>query len=283
MPLSFILSLLAGAAIGLFVWGCVRLLTAGWARYEKKYVEGAEETLDSMFITIPTRHLLYMSLGGVFFGGGLIYFVSGSLFISIVAAVFFLLLPTQTIKMLKKRRSRRFIEQLPDALRSMSNSLKSGFSIPQAVGLIGAEMDNPLKQEFKLVGQEMQLGIPLEEAMGHLEERMPSQEIQLVVASIIIARTVGGNLSEILGTIADTIRERLKVEGRIRSLTAQGKLQGIVMCAMPFFLAFMYYLVAPSFIRPVFTEAAGFILLGIIVVLEVLGILVIRKVVQVDI
>lgn len=283
MLLPFILAVMAGVSIGLFVWGGARLLMTAWAGYERKYVEGAEETLDGMFITIPSRHILYLSLGGLFFGGGLLYFITGSVFLSAVAAVFFLLLPRYAIKWLIQRRNRRFIEQMPDALYSMSNSLRSGYSVPQAIDLIGREMDDPIRQEFKLVGQEMQLGKPLEEAMEHLQQRMPSQEMELIAASMVIARSVGGNLSEVLENIANTIRERLRVEGRIRSLTAQGKLQGIVMCAMPFFLAFMYYLVAPSFIRPVFTTFAGFVLLGIIIVLEMLGIIVMRRVIKVDI
>ena len=281
--MTLILSLIAGIAVGIFVWGSVHLLMEGWASYERKYVEGAEETLDGMFITIPTKHLLYMSLTGVFFGGGLAYFITGSPVLAAATAAVFFMLPKLGINWLQRRRSRRFIEQLPDALHSMSNSLRSGYSVPQSIDLIGREMDNPVKQEFKLIGQEMQLGTSLEESFRHLRGRMPGREIDLVVASIVIARTVGGNLSEVLENIADTIRERLRVEGRIRSLTAQGKLQGLVMCAMPFFLAFMYYLVAPSFIEPVFTTFAGYILIGIILVLEALGIFFIRKIVKIDI
>jgi tight adherence protein B len=281
--MTLILAIIMAAAIALFVWGAVGLVTTGWVSYERKYLAEAEETLDSMFVTIPTRQLLYISVGGAVFSGVLSFVVIWSIIISAAVGVFFLLLPWRIIKFLKKKRNGKFTEQMVDALFSMSNSLRSGYSMPQAIGLISREMQNPVKQEFKLVAQEMQLGTPLEDAMQHLHERMPSQEMELVVAAMAIARNVGGNLSEILQNIANTIRERLRVEGRVKALTAQGKLQGIVMCAMPFFLAFVLYLVAPSFIKPVFQEWAGYLILAVIIVMEALGIFVISRVVKIDI
>jgi tight adherence protein B len=269
--------------VGLFVWGVVRMAMSGWTSYEKKYVEGAEETLDSMFMTIPTRNLLYFSIGGALLGGGACFLITRIIILALAVAVFFFFLPKIIIGHMKKKRSQKFIQQMVDVLISMANSLKSGYSVPQAIGLISREMDNPVKQEFKLVAAEMQLGTPLEEAMDHLYQRMPSTEMELIVASMAISRSVGGNLSEILGNIASTLRERLRVEGRVKALTAQGKLQGIVMCAMPFFLAFVLYLVEPAFIEPVFTTPAGFAILGLIIVLEAIGIFIISRIVKVDV
>jgi len=280
---ALIFGLIGGLAIAVFVWAAVRLVMTGWTSYERKYAEGAEETLDSMFMTIPMRNLLYVSLSGAVVGGGLCFLITRTIFLAVVAAVFLFLLPKMMIRHLSKKRNRRFVEQTVDALVSIANSLKSGYSIPQAIGLISREMENPVKQEFKLVAQEIQLGTSLEDAMEHLHTRMPSQEMELVVASIAISRNVGGNLSEILLNIANTIRERLRVEGRVKALTSQGKLQGIVMCAMPFFLAFMMYLIAPTFIGPVFRTFAGYCILGLIVVLEAIGIFIISRIVKIDI
>lgn len=280
---ALVYGVIGGLAIAIFVWAAVRLITAGWTSYERKYVEGADETLDSMFMTIPTRNLLYISLGGAAVGGGLCFLLTSSIFLAVVATVFLFLLPKLTIRHLSRKRSRRFVEQLVDVLVSISNSLKSGYSIPQAIGLISREMENPVKQEFKLVAQEIQLGTSLEDAMEHLYTRMPAQEMELVVASIAISRTVGGNLSEILVNIANTLRERLRVEGRVKALTSQGKLQGIVMCAMPFFLAFVLYLITPGFIEPVFTSFEGYCILALIVVLEAIGIFIISRIIKIDI
>jgi len=280
---SVILAIIGGVAVAIFVWGAVRLLMAGWTSYEEKYVAGAEATLDSMWMTIPTRHLLYISVGMGVLGGFFCWLITGSPVLAAAAAVILFLLPKMTIRHLSKKRSHKFVEQLVDSLVSMSNSLKSGYSVPQAIGLISREMENPVKQEFKMVAQEMQLGTPMEDAMTHLQERMPSQEMELLVAAITIASNVGGNLSEILMNIANTIRERLRVEGRVRSLTAQGKLQGIVMGAMPFFLAFVLYLVAPSFIAPVFREPLGYVIIGIIVVMLAMGMFVISRITKIDV
>jgi tight adherence protein B len=123
----------------------------------------------------------------------------------------------------------------------------------------------------------------MEDSLENLRKRLPSHEIDLVVAAVVVAQTVGGDLSEILENIANTVRERLRVEGRVRALTAQGKLQGVVMCVMPFFVAFMFYLVAPSFVEPVFSTLTGFLLLGFIVLWELIGAFVIRAIVKIDV
>ena len=244
---------------------------------------GAEQTLDGMFLSLPVRNILYFSLGLGTAIGVLMYFISASLVISIGFAIAGFFLPRIVIGRGKKKRDGRFLVQLADALLSLSNSLKTGYSVPQAINLLAREMDNPARQEFRLVAQEMQLGTPLEEALGHLAERMESMEMDLTVASVAIARQVGGNLSEIMENIAGTIRERLRVEGRVKALTAQGRIQGIVMCLMPFMLGFIIYLVRPDFIRPVFTTWAGYILIAVIVAWMALGAVIVRKVVSVEI
>jgi len=281
--IPILLAIIGGGAIALLAYGLMSLIAKVVVPYERKYVAGAEQTLDGMFLSLPVRNILYFSLGLGVAIGVLMYFISGSPVISFGFAIAGFFLPRIVIGRLKKKRDERFLVQLADALLSLSNSLKTGYSVPQAINLLAREMDNPARQEFRLVAQEMQLGTPLEEALGHLAERMESMEMDLTVASVAIARQVGGNLSEIMENIAGTIRERLRVEGRVKALTAQGRIQGIVMCLMPFMLGFIIYLVRPDFIRPVFTTWAGYILIAVIVAWMALGAVIVRKVVSVEI
>ena len=281
--LPILLAIIGGGAIALLAYGLMSLIAKVVVPYERRYVAGAEQTLDGMFLSLPVRNILYLSLGLGTAIGVLMYFISGSLVISFGFAIAGFFLPRIVIGRGKKKRDERFLVQLADALLSLSNSLKTGYSVPQAINLLAREMDNPARQEFRLVAQEMQLGTPLEEALGHLAQRMESMEMDLTVASVAIARQVGGNLSEIMENIAGTIRERLRVEGRVKALTAQGRIQGIVMCLMPFMLGFIIYLVQPDFIRPVFTTWAGYLLIAVIVAWMALGAVIVRKVVSVEI
>ena len=281
--IPILLAIIFGGAVALLAYGVITLIAKVVVPYERKYVAGAEQTLDGMFLSLPVRNIMYLSLGLGAAIGALMYFLSGSPVIAIGFAIVGFVLPRIVIGRGKKKRDERFLVQLADALLSLSNSLKTGYSVPQAINLLAREMDNPARQEFRLVAQEMQLGTPLEEALGHLAERMESMEMDLTVASVAIARQVGGNLSEIMENIAGTIRERLRVEGRVKALTAQGRIQGIVMCLMPFALGFIIYLVRPDFIRPVFTTWAGYLLIAVIVAWMALGAVIVRKVVSVEI
>ena len=169
------------------------------------------------------------------------------------------------------------------ALGNMSNSLKAGFSLPQAFELIAREMQPPIKQEFGLLTQEMRIGLPMEKALGNLLKRMHSQDLDLVVTSIDVSREVGGNLTEVFQNIAGTIRERQRVEGKIRMLSAQGRLQGLIMTLLPVFLMVFLSWFYPDYIDPLFNERAGWLLLSVAGVMLVIGGFVIHKILAIDI
>ncbi len=278
-----LIALLLGGAIALFSYGVAMVLSRRVASYEKKYISDAEQSLDSMFLSLPVRGILYLTLG-VGFGLGLLgYIISGNPLVAILLTIIGLIVPKMIINMLRNRRNMKFITQLADVLLAMSNSLKAGYSITQAINLIVRESPNPTQQEFALVAREMQLGTSLEDALEHLAERMKSMEMDLIVASVAIARQVGGNLSEIMENIAGTIRERLRVEGHVKALTSQGKIQGIIMCLMPFILSGILYMVQPQYMRPVFTQPFGYFLIGAVLLWMALGAVIIRKVIKVDV
>jgi len=278
--------LIQAAAFGsaaAFVIAGIHMFAKGWEGYEQKYVKGAGRRLEDMYLTIPTQHLIYLSVLCFI----LLAMVAGSVFNSMVIGIIFgllgLLAPEFLVRMLKRRRRIKFGYQLVDALMSMSNALRTGFSLPQAFAMIQREMDNPISQEFRLLNTETRLGVPIEEAMEHLVKRMPSEDLDLVVTAISISREVGGNLTEVFDNISYTIRERQRLEGKIRSLTAMGKLQAGIVCSLPIFMALALHFTNPEMMQPLLNTPLGWLMFGVIFVLEVCGILIIRKIVNIDI
>ncbi|MFW6159026.1 MAG: type II secretion system F family protein, partial [Planctomycetota bacterium] len=191
--------------------------------------------------------------------------------------------PPLGVKVLKRRRDHKFRVQLVDALMNICNALRAGFSLHQAFDLVQREMGNPVSQEFRLVNQELRFGVSMEDALQHLYDRMPSEDLDLVVTAITISRNVGGNLTEIFQNIADTIRGRHRLHGKIRALTAQGKLQAALICAIPVFFAVAMNLLAPGLLDVVYHTIYGWIMIATIVVLQILGIAVILKIVRIEV
>jgi len=271
-----------GSAAAFAIAG-IQMFRKGWVGYEQRYIKDAERRLDDIYLTIPVSHLIYLSVLCFI----LLAMLAGTIFGSVIVGLLFgfagLLAPEFLVRFLKRRRRLKFGVQLVDALMSVSNALRTGFSLQQAFGLIQREMDDPISQEFRLMNTEMRLGIPMEDAMEHLVERMPSEDLDLVVTAINISREIGGNLTEVFDNIADTIRERHRLEGKIRSLTAMGKLQALVICSLPVFMIVMLNLITPELMQPLFNTSIGIGLLVLIGVLELSGVLVIRKMVRIDI
>jgi tight adherence protein B len=165
----------------------------------------------------------------------------------------------------------------------MSNALKAGFSITQAVESVVKEGQNPIAQEFSLFLQETRVGVGFSEALNNLDRRVGSDDLTLVVMAIDTARKTGGNLTEIFEKIASTIRERLRIEGRIRTLTAQGRLQGWIVGAMPVIIGIAMMIVDPTLMLPFLHSRVGLVVIGAVAVLILAGGLVIRKIIRIDI
>jgi tight adherence protein B len=192
-------------------------------------------------------------------------------------------IPKPIVDMMYKRRTEKFVIQMVDALNLMSNGLKSGLSVVQALGLVTQEMPNPIQQEFGLVLSENKLGVSLEEAFNNLSKRIKSDDVEMFVTSINILKETGGNLAETFDTITTTIRERIKVEKKISAMTAQGFYQGVFVMCIPPILGAVFYQTDPEFMRPLFTTPVGWILCFVIILLESVGFFVIMKVIKIDV
>jgi len=246
------------------------------------------QRLSMMFIEIaPDRVLIYMFAGS--FGiGGLIFLAMlpnllGGILLGIVGGFLGWKSLRPIIDYLYRRRTQKFVLQMVDGLGLMSNGLKSGLSVVQALSLVVEEMPDPIRQEFNLVLNQNKVGATLEDAFSDLARRLPAEDVEMFVTAVNILKETGGNLSETFDTIVVTIRERIKVESKIAALTANGFYQGMVVIAVPPLLGFVLQQTDPDFIAPLFNNPIGWIILAAILFFEVVGFFFIMKVVKIDV
>jgi tight adherence protein B len=285
--------LLVGAAGAGAVFAGGHALVAWYAGYEASYVERTGADLYGMFSNLSPRRFLQWSIGSFFLGFSVMFLLIGNydswlwfaitLAISLVAGLGASFIPRWLLKRAAKQRLLRFDLQLLDALMSMSNSLKAGFSIIQAFEAVVQEGRDPIAQEFDLFLREIRLGVKFEVASENLAKRVPSEDLQIMLLGIETARQTGGNLTEVFDRLASVIRERMRIQGRIRSLTAQGRLQAWAVGLMPFVLAVGVWFIQPDMMRAFVTSLAGVAMIGVMLLLELVGVLVIRKIVNIDV
>ena len=184
---------------------------------------------------------------------------------------------------LDAKRRAAFNEQLPEALATMTNALRAGFSLSQAFDSVVEQGDAPMSEEFAVLQRQLRVGMPFEDALESLSRRVGSDDLTLVTTAILVSRKTGGNVTEIFDRISETIRGRQKVARKVKSLTAQGRLQGVIVSAMPVFLGVAMTLVKPKMMIPFLTSPAGVLaVLGMFALIAV-GWLMIRRIVRIDV
>lgn len=203
--------------------------------------------------------------------------------ITAVAALAGFFAPRAYVALRRGRRLRAFNEQLGDTINLMVNSIRAGYSILQAMRAVSDEMGPPASIEYGRVVQEVQLGIPLEDALHHMLRRVPSEDLDMMITAINVQREVGGNLAEVLESISHTIRERIRIHGEIRALTAQSRISGYMVALVPVVLAGAIYLINPEFMGLLFEHTCGHIMLAVAVAGVGAGFFVISKVVDIDV
>lgn len=222
------------------------------------------------------------SIGGFLLG--FIILFRGEIVSSIVAGFIGFFVPRIYVARTVSKRLISFETQLPDTLSLWVNALRSGYSVMQAMEAIAKDAGEPTSAEFKRVVQEVQLGIDMTDALEHLLERVESEDLDLVITAVNIQHEVGGNLAEILDVISGTIRERIKLKGEIRVLTAQGRITGYLISFLPIGLALFLNLINPGFMNPMFqNRLCGWPMLGAGLALIGIGTAVIQKIVDIEI
>lgn len=212
----------------------------------------------------------------------------GFSFYAFIFAVPILFFPWLYVKTKRAAFYRKFDDQLADALMLMSNSLRAGFSFMQAMEMVGKEAPAPISEEFTRVTQEIAIGVPVAEALMSMSDRIKSVDLALVVTAVIIQREVGGALAQLLELIAEVIRERQRIKGEIRTLTAQGRLTGVILGLMPFTVGALIVVVGhltapdePPFIAPLLSTDLGHLILLGAFIWEVIGFWLIMRIVNI--
>lgn len=231
-----------------------------------------------------TRLLLMSS-----FGVGFLFFMlawptfSVGLFLGVSAGIAGFQLPPIIFKSMYEKRCSLFVDQMVDALTIMGNGVKSGSNPQQAMQRVVEIMGNPVSAEFGQVITQTQFGQSFEEALTDLGERIPRPDVQMFVTAINILKETGGNMSETFETIVSTIRERQKLEKKISAMTAQGITQGIIVTCIPFALLGIFFLIDPTYISPMFTTTMGLVMLVAMLGLQIIGGVMIKKIVTIKV
>jgi tight adherence protein B len=176
-----------------------------------------------------------------------------------------------------------FTSQFPDALEMFARSLRAGHSFTGAIQLVAQEMPHPMGTEFRQVFDEQNLGVPLREALTGMTRRVESLDARFFVTAILIQRETGGNLAEIIDKIAHVIRERFRIQGQLKIFTAQARMTGIILSLLPVGLALAIGMLNPEYLKPLWFERAGRILIALALCMQIAGALVIRKIVRIKI
>ncbi|MDG0814831.1 type II secretion system F family protein [Bdellovibrio svalbardensis] len=192
-------------------------------------------------------------------------------------------LPLLLVRFMYEKRCSVFTDQMVDGLTIMANGIKAGSNPQESMKRVVEIMGNPISQEFSQVLYQMQVGDSFESALSDLGNRIPRPDVQMFVTSINILKETGGNLAETFQTIVTVIRERQKVEKKIQALTAQGLMQGIIVTMIPFILMGVFLMVDPNFIKPMFTTTLGLVLLFVMLALQIIGGVVIKKLVTIKV
>jgi tight adherence protein B len=223
----------------------------------------------------------------VFFGALIFGFLGGWHPVSfLIGAVLGAFAPRFYVKRQQRQRLNRFNDQLGDMLNLMVNGLRAGYSTMQAMEAISRELPSPISDEFRRVVQEMQLGVPMEAALDNLLRRIPSDDLDFVVTAINVQREVGGNLSEILDSISFTIRERVRIKGEIRVMTAQVRASGTLLSIIPMALALILWFMNPEYLLSFFdgpSPLCGWGAIGLIVIMIVSGYFIMMKIADIEV
>jgi tight adherence protein B len=282
MMIMLITSIVALAA-AMIAWFAIDVGTVTLARYRASFTERTKFQVQEFFLFIDVKKLFVANLAIMSLGAAITYVLTRSVLLAVPVFFACALLPRVLYAWMRQRRLLQFEEQLPDALMMMAGGMRAGVGLSSAIAQVVAEAPNPVGQEFSLLLREQRLGVTLEQSLNNLARRMPTQTTALVVSAMRIAAETGGGLAETLERTSSTIRSRLQMEGKIRALTAQGKLQAWVVGLLPVGLMLVLNAMEPGAMSLLWHSRIGWATLAVLAVLEFMGIYVIRKIIDIDV
>ena len=252
-------------------------------QYRADFTSSASSNMADMFMFVDPNQLFRINLVALVVLPLLVWLLLGDMVSTIGVFVLILVLPTFLYRSMRKKRLARIEAQLPDALAMVSGALRAGASLSIALDNLVNEQPPPISQEFEILTQEQRLGVDFETSLANMEKRIPMQDFKMLTTALRINREVGGNLAETVESRADTLRRKSTMEGKIRSHTAQGTLQGWVMTGLPVLLGVLLNFLEPEAMSKLWTTGVGWIVLGIILVMEMMGYFMIKKITTIDV
>lgn len=259
------------------------LALLGRALPRRYFFRNIQQKLVQAHIFLRAEELVGLA---VVLGAGLfllVYLLSESWILALAGGLLGLKAPDLYVERKKNKRMQILNQQLPEALSIMSNGLRAGYSFPQAMEVVSREMEPPIAQEFGRVIMENRLGKPMEEALLDLSTRTDNEDIDLAVTAMLIQRQVGGNLAEILDKIEHTIRERVRIKGQIRVMTAQQRFSAMIVLLLPPGMFAIIYVMNPDYILTLVREPIGYLLLGAALLLQIIGVFIISRIVNIEV
>ena len=236
-------------------------------------------TQSGVNITVGTLVMASVLLGCV--GYMLVKFLTYFTLLGLAAAPLFASLPFMFVRWKRTRRFQKFEEQFPEAIELMARALRAGHAFPTGILMVADEMAHPMGAEFKLLYDRQNFGMPVSDALKGLAERVPILDAKFFATAVLTQRETGGNLSEILDNLAAVIRDRFKVKRQVRAVSAHGRITGWILSAMPPVLALVISVVSPEYMKPIITDPLGIQMLAVGGTLQVIGSLIIRKLVNI--
>jgi len=278
-----LLVILVGAAALIATLLLVRASVSGLSAYRQRFTEKSAASLRESFLFIDAERVFVFVVIGALVVPGALWLLTDSYVAPAGGLVAVITLPRLAYALIRRRRRHRLVLQLPDALTMLASAMRAGTSLQTALDIVITETPAPLAQELGIVVREQRLGVALEDALESMARRLKLEDVDLIVAAMTIAKQVGGNLAETLERLSATLRSKAIMEGKIRALTSQGKLQGWIVGALPLFLGFILWFMEHDAMKPLVTTWWGWVVVGVIVIMEVVGAFLIKKIVTIDI
>lgn len=270
-------------AVSLFAWLTLGRAWRAWVTFDGQVRRDARRTLEASFLFLDEGRVwvaAWVAGAGVIL---VIFWLGGGGWLALPVLGGLLAFPRLALRVLRRRRERRFDAQLPDLVQALAGALRAGAGVQPALRHIVAQSLPPLSQEFGLMLREQRLGLGFQDALYKLRERMPTESCGLVVSALSIAAQTGGSLADTLEGIAQTLRARQHWLGRVRALTAQGRMQSHIMAGLPVLLLFVLSRLEPEAMDKLWSTVMGWAVLLVVVMLECVGTLWIRRIVAVEI
>ena len=249
-----------------------------------KWERSLDHRMQQASLPIKGAEFMVICLSLAFLGFAIVYIRSvGNVIFAFAGAFTLFCIPYLIVRARIIRRMKALNLQLGDALILISNSLRTGYSFLQSFDLVAREMQPPISAEFSRTIKEMNLGMTTEDALAGMDKRINSNDLNLVITAVLIQRQVGGNLAELLDNLSHTIRERVRVRGHIQTLTAQGRISGLVVSLLPIVVGFCIFFLNPEYINVLFTHHTGNMLLIGAAVSQIIGIVLVRSIVNIEV